>query len=317
MKKILIFKKDRIGDFLNISPILYNLKHNFPEAHITIVCSSYNYSIAKHYTFINKFLIFKHSALFFLIKNYSSFFFNKYDLILQLDSKNSSYLSAALIRAHKKVSIKFIKYKKFFGINIIKKRPSFLISLFYNFFLTSNENYDHPNNKKNHYLSLYLQILKQLNIKIHSEKHYLPYMPTKNIYLNNYYNIHIDERWSFFKKPFLEIFEKKLADLVINNTVVLTSNLGGNDFFHFLSFKYKNNNNIYFNKKATINELINIIYYSHSVISSHTGLTVHIAAAFDKKIIDIVSPKIFNELDRWIPISSNYQRFNFENFFFE
>ena len=107
MKKILIFKKDRIGDFLNISPILYNLKHNFPEAHITIVCSSYNYSIAKHYTFINKFLIFKYSALFFLIKNYSSFFFNKYDLILQLDSKNSSYLSAALIRAHKKASIKF------------------------------------------------------------------------------------------------------------------------------------------------------------------------------------------------------------------
>ncbi len=317
MKKILIFKADRIGDFLNISPMLNNLKLNFPEAHITVVCSPYNYLIAKHYTLINKFLIFKWPTLIFLMKNFSSFFFNKYDLILQLDSKNTSYFSTALIRAHKKSGIKYIKYKNFFGINIIRKRPSFLISLFYSFFLISNENYNHPNNKKNHYLSLYLQILKRLNITIYSQKHYLPYKPTKRIYENNYSNIHIDERWSVFKKSFFDRFEKKLDDLILNNNVVITSNLGGNYYFNHLSFKYKDNKNIYFNNKATVNELINIIYYSHSVISSHTGLTVHVAAAFDKKIIDIVSPKIFNELDRWIPIGSNYIRFNFENFFFE
>ena len=317
MKKILIFKTDRIGDFLNISPILNNLKLNFPESHITIICSPYNYLIAKHYTLINKFLTFKGPTLFFLMKNFSIFFLNKYDLILQLDSKNTSYLTAALIRSHKKSGIKYIKYKNFFGLNISKKRPSFLISLFYSFFLLSNENYDHPNNKKNHYLSLYLQILKQLNIKIYSQKHYLPYIPTKRIYENNYFNIHIDERWSVFKKTFFERFEKKLDNLILNNCVVITSNLGGNYYFNHLSFKYKNNKNIYFNNKATVNDLINIIYYSHSVISSHTGLTVHLAAAFNKKITDIVSPKIFNELDRWVPIGSNYTRFNFENFFLE
>ena len=40
---------------------------------------------------------------------------------------------------------------------------------------------------------------------------------------------------------------------------------------------------------------------------------MHSAAAFNKKIIDIVSPQIFNELDRWIPFNVNYKRFDINN----
>ena len=50
MKNILIFKTDRLGDLLNISPVLFNLKTNFPDSQITLVCSNYNKSIAKYYT---------------------------------------------------------------------------------------------------------------------------------------------------------------------------------------------------------------------------------------------------------------------------
>ena len=49
MKNILIFKTDRLGDLLNISPVLFNLKTNFPDSQITLVCSNYNKSIAKYY----------------------------------------------------------------------------------------------------------------------------------------------------------------------------------------------------------------------------------------------------------------------------
>ena len=49
MKNILIFKTDRIGDLLNISPVIYNLKINFPKCKITLVCSNYNKSIAQYY----------------------------------------------------------------------------------------------------------------------------------------------------------------------------------------------------------------------------------------------------------------------------
>ena len=59
MKKILIFKTDRLGDLLNISPIIKNLKLNFPSSTITLVCSEYNKSIAEYYQNDLDLIIFK------------------------------------------------------------------------------------------------------------------------------------------------------------------------------------------------------------------------------------------------------------------
>ena len=59
MKKILIFKTDRIGDFVNFSPCLRILKNNFEKCHITMVCSKYNYQVAKNYKEIDKIVIIK------------------------------------------------------------------------------------------------------------------------------------------------------------------------------------------------------------------------------------------------------------------
>ena len=59
MKKIIIFKTDRVGDFVNFSPCLKILKDNFNECHITLVCSKYNYQIAKNYKEIDNFITIK------------------------------------------------------------------------------------------------------------------------------------------------------------------------------------------------------------------------------------------------------------------
>ena len=75
MKKILIFKSDRIGDLINISSLIKNLKHNFDNYEITLVCSKYNSDIAKYYPELSSILIFENSIidLFFsiLIKYFS------------------------------------------------------------------------------------------------------------------------------------------------------------------------------------------------------------------------------------------------------
>ena len=87
------------------------------------------------------------------------------------------------------------------------------------------------------------------------------------------------------------------------------------DFSKFINLKSNNDfKNIKFVTQSSIDDLINIIYYSHTVISIHTGLIVHTAASFNKKIVDIVLPENFNELDRWIPLEVNYKRFNIYNF---
>ena len=43
-------------------------------------------------------------------------------------------------------------------------------------------------------------------------------------------------------------------------------------------------------------------------ISSHSGATVHIAAAFNKPIIDFIKKSKANEYDRWIPPNIDYSR---------
>ena len=51
---------------------------------------------------------------------------------------------------------------------------------------------------------------------------------------------------------------------------------------------------------------------SEKNISFHSGPIVHISSAFDKDIIDIIPKSKNEELDRWIPLVSKYQRINFE-----
>ena len=317
MKKILIFKTDRIGDLINISPVLNNLKKNFPDSEISLICSKYNSSLAKHYDFLAKIFIFKKPFIFFLLKNYKFFILKKYDLILQLDGKNHSYLSSILIRSNKRACIKFIKKKKIFGLEFINSRPNYLVSSFFDFKENCIEDYNINENKSFHYLSLYFKLLESLDVKIFTKNHFLPFKSDKISFDNlptSYYLFHIDERWNNFSKDVYFSLEKKIEELAVSNKVLITSNINGNIFYEKLLKKFDLNNNVKLVKDSTIDELVYLVYKSHTVVSSHTGMIVHTAAAFNKKIIDIVSEDIFDELDRWIPFNINYSRFNINNF---
>ena len=314
MQKILIFKTDRIGDLINISPVLFNLRKNSENCQITLVCSKYNSSVAKYYNFLHEVIIYKKPFFLFLISNFASLFFCKYDLVLQLDGKKYSYFLSFLVRSKKKACIRYIKIKKILNFKFIIKRPNCITSFFFNHLEDCIEDYDNINNNLFHYLSLNLKILKNFNLKIFSNDHYLPYKPTTNNYFNDYILVHIDERWTLFNDKFYQHFEKQIIKISKFKNIIITCNLESNPYFEILNKINLNNKNIIFLKKTTVDELINIIYYSNTVISSHTGFIVHVAASFKKKIIDIVSPKIFNELDRWIPFNIDYKRYDFDSF---
>ena len=72
MKKYLIFRTDRVGDFLLTSILINSIKRNDPNSHISIVASEKNYNYIKTFDNINKV---------FLLKNK---FFYKLKLILDL-----------------------------------------------------------------------------------------------------------------------------------------------------------------------------------------------------------------------------------------
>ena len=108
--------------------------------------------------------------------------------------------------------------------------------------------------------------------------------------------------------------KEKLLKLSLSTNLVVSSNIGGNKVFEFLNKELFNKPNIEFIKDPSLDDTISLIYYSNSCISSHSGLIVHTAASFNKKIIDIVSIDIFNELDRWIPYNVDYKRLDIHNF---
>lgn len=317
MKNILIFKTDRLGDLLNISPIIYNLKTNFPKCKITLVCSNYNQSITKYYKNDLNFVIYNKPLIFFLLKNYLNLNKKNFDLILQLDGKNHSYISSVLLKAKTKVCIKFIKNKRFLNKSYSLSRPNFFINKFFDMNEISYENYHLKDNYKYHYLNLYLNLLKKLNIKIISKEHYLPFEnpinPSK--FNENYYLFHIDKRWEMFEPITKNMLKKKILILAQNYKIVLTSDLNGNNIFNFLKEELKNLPNLQFIENPDLHKILSLIFYCNTCVSSHSGLIVHAGAAFKKKIIDLVSPSINNELNRWIPFNINYKRFDINNFY--
>ena len=316
MKNILIFKTDKLGDFINISSIIINIKKKFPNCQITLICSNYNYPIAKHYSNNIKLLVLKKPFLFFLIKNFNRVFFKKYDLLLQLDGKSNSYLTSIFIRSKIKACIKFIKNKKILGKNILINRPNFFYNFFFNLFEISYEDYNLKNNSEFHYLTLYFKLLKKLNIPIVDNKHYLSFNPSHNIskFDKGYYFFQIDQRWEQFNSDIINNLIKKIIYLSKDNKIVIASNVGSNKVFFKLEADLSNNRSIELIKSPNINETLSLIYYSQTCVSSHSGLIVHSAAALKKNIIDLVHPNIFNELDRWIPFEINYKRFDINNF---
>ena len=314
MKKILVFKSDRLGDLINLSSVIYNLKKNFPSSEITIVCSKYNTRIAKYYPDLQNILIFDKSFFKFSLKYFKKLYLTKYDLLLQLDGKKSSYFCSSIVNSNIKAGLVFVKNKKILNNLSIVKRPNFLISKFFSYLEPCIEDYQISNNKDYHYLNLYLNILKRINLTIYSKSHYLPYNETNNQKFRNYLHIHIDERWKKFDNIFYDNFVDKINNLSNTSKIIITSNFNGNEFYFNIMDKFKSYDNFLFKDKVSIKDLLNIIFYSQTVLSSHSGFIVHAAAAFQKNIIDLVPKNINNELDRWVPYNISYKRFNNEDF---
>ena len=57
MKKFLIFRTDRIGDFIASKIIFESIKSNNNKNVIDVVCSKYNKKYLKYYKYINKLII--------------------------------------------------------------------------------------------------------------------------------------------------------------------------------------------------------------------------------------------------------------------
>tara|TARA_B100001013_G_scaffold51022_1_gene26757 strand:- start:256 stop:1302 length:1047 start_codon:yes stop_codon:yes gene_type:complete len=335
-RRLIIFKTDRVGDFLHLTGCIKTIRENFHDAHITLVCSSSNYQLAKNYPIINTFIIIdKFKILKTLLINFRSFFTIRYDHLFVLDGKKRSFILSYFVKSRNKNTICFVKQKRIFGFNYLISRPSkIILKFFFNNYVLSDENYS---NTEIIYQNLYFKLLSQIDLKIKSKQNFFVPDPEYKEIFNSFYDeflkkeyylIHIDERWDQFNLKditntlnLIKFISKKKFIIITTGAISFNSlKEFVNKFptYEFLDNGFHENNSLKFNnvcllKFIPLNLLAYFIANSKKNISAHTGPILNISSAFNIEVVDIIKKDKFNELGRWIPLVANYKRISFEN----
>lgn len=254
--KTLIFRTDRLGDFLISCPFIISYKKKFPDNQIEIVSSEYNSSYIANFNFIKKIIPLKTETKFFpkliiLIKIILYLRKIKYNNVIVLDGKKRSFFISLFLKGNKSI--------------LLQNKKLWVLSQIFNY--KSVINYEIQNQLKNF---SYLASLLNFNIdqkKIDIYKNYL--LKKKYYFEKKYIIIHLDEKWfsEYYYRDFtninpnskqIDIFIKKILEISKNNYNIVFTN-GANKIHKLDNFysTFKSNDTILFNK--TIND--NLITY--------------------------------------------------------
>ncbi len=276
MTSILIFRTDRIGDFLVISPIFSSIKRNFRDCKIDIVCSPMNFKYINSFKFFNNVFLYPNN---FLLK--FKFFFNlkKYDYIFVTDGKKRSiYISI----------FKSSKFKFLFT-------PSVSIKRLFNFFFNKIFLIDYSVPK----IKLIEDFLKEINCDlINDDINFILNNENSESLLTNkikepYIILNFDEKWISDKyintydriEPSLDEFNNFTEKLSKKYKLIIVNGYKENRVLN--NFKSINKDKILIKDKIDIFEFQTLIKHSNCLITCH-GAPSHIASNYNIKIIDII-----------------------------
>ena len=257
MNRYLIFRTDRIGDFLVSAILIKSIKRNDKKSFVTVVSSEKNYDYIKTFNFIDEVVLLKNTFLQKIKLILSLKKFNYQSIILH-DNKNISDFISFFLNTKKKISIKNFSF--FSQIKIIKKILNML-----------NFNFD------------------QSDLNTLEERE-------KNTFKKKYIVLHLDEKWfhKTYIKNFKNI-EPSKQDLLFflkslytfaRKQIIVTTGFATPKMLDKI-FRYKNFKNILFLKNLNFSSLEKIILNADLLISCH-GSVSHIAAASQIRQIDII-----------------------------
>ena len=315
MKKFIIFRTDRLGDFLITTNIIKKIKETYKKSHITVVGSPLNKILLKNYKKIDKTIIFNKKETFIKkIRILNLLRKSNYYAAFALDGKSFSSLITLFINSKYKLGI---SYKFNILNNIYWSKPNLL----YNFLVFSYCEYftSKKNLKKvEHLPSIIIKLANRLGFQLNSKQPY--YFPIskknkvnfKKIYSkkikSRYVLIHFDEKWN----DILDI-NSNLYEVIsgfqnkIKMKIIITSN---NNFFdYYAKFKKKAslNKNIYILENLNLMLFERFIANSQYSISCHSGFLVQISGCNQTKIIDIINKKDYLWYSCWKPLNTKHK----------
>lgn len=278
MNKYLIFRTDRIGDFLLTAILINSIKRNNINSFVTIVSSEKNYNYIKSFDNIDEVILLNNNLLskIKLIKKLRNSYYNY--LILHDGKKRSSLISL------------FLKYGR-----IIKTNNNPKISYI--------ESIKEIISKLNHnFIESDLNILKNrdYNLSEYTNSNFILFHFDEkwiyNDYISEYTNIEPSKNdFVSFINLLLSVSNKKLVITTGVKCPKVLNDLTENDF----------GPNVKIFKKLNFLKLENIISKCNLLISCH-GSVSHIAAAHNIKQIDVIEKKKSNIYLKWTKHFRNY-----------
>ena len=275
MNKYLIFRTDRIGDFLISAVLLKCIKINDPSSHITVVASSKNFSYIKKFNYVDEVLELKnnfYNKLKIIIKLRKIYFKN---IIVHDDKKRSKFITSFL-KANKKIYLH--KKEEFSHIKLIK---TILLQMDFFYFKDSLNTIDHKSNIVN----------KEKIVQLHFDEKWI-----YNDYIKKFVNIEPskDELLHFMRN----IIKETNKELIITTGFQLPYIL--RELVHEITdMPIKLHDNLNFS------ELEKITLKSNFLISCH-GAISHVAAAQKITQVDIIDDSY--DYKRW---TEHFRSYNY------
>ena len=295
-----------------MSSILFkSIKRSDPNSKIIIIASKKNFNYINNIDFIDEVILFPQNP-FQKILFYLNFFFKKFYLVGILDGKKRSIYFSLLVRSKYKFLFTYKNFYKFY----------------FNFFYTKvflDKNY--PNK-----LSEIKEFLNIINFDYNDKdlntlnRNIVLNRKIEHLNSNNYVLLHFDEKWIFNDylqtynsiEPTNEYIFFDFLDKIIsksNSDLVITTGLKQNKYIDFIKNKSKlvsknlyifniKNKKIFLYDNLTFLELEKLILLSETIITCH-GAPSHVAASFNKKIIDIIDQ---SENDFFIKWTSHFRK---------
>ncbi len=317
MKKILVFRTDRLGDYIICSRLLYALKKKY--GHLTVVCSNINYKLIKNQKYIDDVIIYdKKYSIIKKIVIFFKLFFNLYYLIISLDGKKFSINSSIFLLSKKKLVVVYKKTKKVLNFKLNLYRPPLLYTkLFFNKYVIFNSRDNLIETE--HLPSIYSELVKDF-IKDDNKKYYLEIDEKSennfkekiiNYNIKEYILIHFDEKWQDIKGIEEDLFNALIFLSKSLNLKIIISSFN-NNFDYYLnlkkSIKNSNQNNLILIENLELNLFERFINYSNLNISCHAGFMVQSTGFNKANCIDILNQNEKLWVSCWIPSNPNYQQ---------
>ena len=329
----LIFRTDRIGDFLITSPLIRSIKRNDSKANISVVASNKNYEFIKNCNFVDEVFLLRSKGLFDRINLYIELKRKKFDNIIISDKKNRSIFFGIILSSKNKI------------FNVSKKIQKNILNFFYkNVFL------DNDNLKEQSIKQVLSVNCNSLSFELEDQDfHYLKKNQFKHDFLHDnilkidnldFLLFHYDEKWEIenysklFKKAssltdisteqkifinFLSNLSKKTSKKIIITTGTIETKIikklieNATEIGKFIYEININNTKGYLLINENFFSISHLISKSSLFISCHGAFT-HIASNYKIKILDIIEKDKTIHYEKITKHMKNYKSVNRDKF---